>query len=208
MRMTLPITHRDRALALGLLAMVLAGLYALLVHPWFTRPLSELAAETAALQERQGRVRAQMGQAGEVRRQLQQAQQVLAGQPLFLEQSSAALASSALLQLVEEVVLEASPGNRSCVISNRAPLPADGDLRFQKIAVQVRLHCGTQELARVLYALEGGAPALFVDNLTILAQRSAGSSPSGSGLDVTFDLSGYLRSAVEPNPAQEPANAR
>lgn len=206
--MSLPISHRDRALALGLLVLTLVGLYAMLVHPWFTRPLNALATEANALHERRGRVQAQMGQADEVRRQLQQAQKVLAGQPLFLEQPSATLASSALLQLVEEVVLEASPGNRSCVISNRAPLPADGDSRFQKIAVQVRLQCGTPELARVLYGLEGGAPALFVDNLTILAQRSAGSSPSGSGLDVTFDLSGYLRSAVEPNPAQEPANAR
>ncbi|HYM86493.1 MAG TPA: GspMb/PilO family protein, partial [Pseudoxanthomonas sp.] len=72
---------------------------------------------------------------------------------------------------------------------------------------QVRLRCGTPELGAVLHALETGTPRLFVDNLNVLAQRyayvSALPGGSGGGLDVSFDLYGYLR----PVPGAAPANA-
>ena len=63
--------------------------------------------------------------------------------------------------------------------------------------VQVRLRCGMGELAAVLHALESGSPQLFIDNLDVLSRRSyltAGGETS-SGLDVSFDLYGYLKSA-------------
>jgi general secretion pathway protein M len=63
--------------------------------------------------------------------------------------------------------------------------------------VQVRLRCGTPELAAVLHALESGSPRLFVDNLNILAQRyffmPGQNANQAGGLDVSFDLYGYLR---------------
>ena len=40
-----------------------------------------------------------------------------------------------------------------------------------RVTVQVRLRCGTPELATVLHALESGSPRVFVDNLNVLAQR-------------------------------------
>jgi general secretion pathway protein M len=53
--------------------------------------------------------------------------------------------------------------------------------------------------------VESGTPRLFVDNLNILAQRyffapGRGGNQSG-GLDVSFDLYGYLR----PLPAKRAA---
>ncbi len=68
--------------------------------------------------------------------------------------------------------------------------------------MQVRLHCGNPELAAVLHSLEDGSPRLFVDNLNVLAPRQpfgrgAGAGTQGAGLDVTFDLYGYL----QPQPA-------
>lgn len=205
-----PRVDRDRWLALGLLLAVLALAYLLLVHPWFTRPLLAMQEELQVLSERDQRVRAQIAQAPQVSERLRQARALLEAKPSFLTEASAELASAGLVQRLERAVAEASPGNRSCAISNRSPLPADGKGRFTRVAVQVRLRCGTPELAAVLYALESGTPRLFVDNLNVMAQRyQLSPNESGNGLDVAFELAGYLRPslAVAPPPA-EAADAR
>lgn len=199
---------RDRWLALGLLLAVPALAYLLLVHPWFTRPLLAMEDDLQGLRERDLRVRAQIAQAPQVAQRLRQAQRRLEARPGFLTEASAELASAGLVQRLEHAVVEASPGNRSCAISNRSPLPADGKARFVRVAVQVRLRCGTPELAAVLYALESGTPRLFVDNLNVMAQRyQLSPKESGNGLDVAFELAGYLRPSVAPAPA-EVADAR
>ena len=69
--------------------------------------------------------------------------------------------------------------------------------------MHVRIRCGNGELAAVLHALEGGTPRLFIDNLGIIAQGffampGRNASQRDHGLDVEFDLYGYLR----PAPAQ------
>ncbi|MFT4247765.1 MAG: type II secretion system protein GspM [Pseudomonas sp.] len=198
---------RDRWLALGLLLAALALAYLLLVHPWFTQPLLALEDELQELRERDLRVSAQLAQAPQVAQRLRQARQQLEARPGFLTEASAELASAGLVQRLERAVLKASPGNRSCAISNRSPLPGDAKERFPRVAVQVRLRCGTPELAAVLYALESGSPRLFVDNLNVMAQRyELSPNESGSGLDVAFELAGYLRPSVAPAPV-EAANA-
>lgn len=193
------ITPRERWIALGLLAAVLLVAYALLVHPWWTAPMRETGERIAQLQERDQRLRMQIAQAPLVQRRLQEAQQRLATQPGFLPESSAELATAGLVQRLEAVVAQASPGNRSCAIQNRSPIPGAGRERYPRVVVQVRMQCGTPELASVLHALEAGTPRLFVENLNVLAQRFffAGAGDTGpgkgTGLDVSFDLVGYLR---------------
>lgn len=194
MRLDRPVSVRERWWALGLLLGLLALLYLLLVHPLWTRPLLVQNARIASLQEREARARAQVAQAPQVALALQQAQQALAGRPGFLPEASVELATAGLIQRLESVVLQASPGNRSCTISNRSPLAAAANPgeRFARVAVQVRLRCGMPETAAVLHALEGGVPRLFVENLNILTAQYGGSGEGGGGLDVSFDLYGYL----------------
>jgi general secretion pathway protein M len=141
----------------------------------------------------------QLRQGPEVARRLGEVRASEARRPGFLAESTTELATATLVQRLESVVQQASPGNRSCAITNRSPLAEDnpGKVRFRKVTVQVRLRCGTGELAGVLHALEAGTPRLFVDNLNVLAQRyfyaaGQGGSQAG-GLDVSFDLYGYLR---------------
>lgn len=185
---------RDRWIALGVLLAVLALAYLLLVHPWFTQPLRDVEQRIDSLRERDQRVRAQLAQAPEVTRRLAQARATLQARPGFLPEASAELASAGLVQRLEQAVVAASPGNRSCAISNRSPLPVDARERFVRVAVQVRLRCGTPELAAVLHTLERGTPRLFVGNLNVMAQRyQLSPNESGTGLDVAFELSGYLR---------------
>jgi general secretion pathway protein M len=200
--MTRAITDRDRWLALGLLLLVLLLAYLLLLHPWWTAPMLDTQSRIADLQQRELRQRMQLRQAPEVARRLQQVRAAEARRPGFLAESTTELATASLVQRLESVVAQASPGNRSCAITNRSPMEADTpvQVRFRKVTVQVRLRCGTPELAAVLHALEAGTPRLFVDNLNVLAQRyffAPGQGSQAGGLDVSFDLYGYLRPQAE-----------
>ena len=78
--------------------------------------------------------------------------------PGFLPEASAELATAGLVQRLETVVLQASPGNRSCAITNRSPMTEATPRAFPAVVVQVRLRCGTPELAAVLHSLESGTP--------------------------------------------------
>ena len=188
---------RDRWLALAILAGVLALAYLVLVHPWWTAPMLETNARIDALRERDLRARMELAQAPRVAQRLEAARAAAAGAPGFMEQANVQLATSALVQRLEQAVVQASPGNRSCAITNRQPINDARQERFPRATVQVRLTCGNSELAAVLHSLESGSPRLFVDNLNILAQRYqfSGSHGSGGGVDVSFDLSGYLQPA-------------
>lgn len=201
--MPMPPTARDRWLALALLLAVLALGYLLLVHPWFTAPWRAIAQDIAALQERQQRVQAQLDQQPQVEARLLEVREALRQRPGFLAESTAEGAAAALGARVQEVVLAASPGNRACVVSNRTPLPDNrSDAAYVRVAMQVRLRCGVDEMASVLHALETGTPRLFVEDLSLLAQRYQQSpDEAGTGLDVSFELVGYL----PPGPLQAPA---
>jgi general secretion pathway protein M len=199
------IANRDRLLALGLLLAVLAALYFLLIHPWWTVSMVELGERIDTLQERDARAQATLAQAPEIRKRLAAVRAQGARIPGFMSEATPELATSALIQRLETAVLQASPKNRSCAIQNRSPLTEPKQERFPRAVVQVRLRCGTPELAMVLHSLESGAPRLFVDNLNVLSNRfifTAEQSGNSGGLDVNFDLYGYLPASGAP------ANAR
>lgn len=196
-------TDRDRWLALGLLLAALGLVYLLLIHPWWTVPMHDAGARIDALQQRELRARMQLQQQPEVAKRLATAQALEVRAPAFLPEATAELATAGLTQRLETVVAQASPGNRACAITNRSPVTTPGQERYTRVTVLVRLRCGNTELAAVLHALESASPRLFVDNLNILAQRfffmpGQGRSEGNSGLDVSFDLYGYLR----PPPGQ------
>jgi general secretion pathway protein M len=195
---------RDRWLALALLLGVLAVAYVVLVHPWWTVPLREANTRVQAMQEREVRQRMQLQQAPMVAQRLRQARD-----PGFLPEASAELATAALVQRLETIVSQASPGNRSCAITNRSPMSEARRDRFARVVVQVRLRCGTPELAAVLHSIESGTPRLFVGNLNVLAQRFFFSPGTGAtaaqregGLDVSFDLYGYLPASAAAPPSE------
>ena len=201
---------RDRALALGLLLATLALVYLVVVHPWFTVPLQAINHDIAELRERGQRVDAQLAQQPQVEAALRETRAALAGRPGFLAETTTEAAAAALGNRLQEVVDAASPDHRACTISNRTPMPdtrAASDHR--RVAMQVRLRCGVEEMVSVLHALETGAPRLFVENLNLLAQRYQQSpDETGTGLDVSFELVGYLMpDAAIGMPAPDTADA-
>ena len=202
-------TRRDRWLAAGLLLVVLGVAYAVLIHPWWTVPMRDADARIESLQQRELRLRMQLQQAPQVDERLQQVRDQQQGVPGFLPEANPELATASLIQRLETVVAEASPGNRSCAITNRSPLDSDSRDSYRRVIAQVRLRCGTPELSRVLYLLESGTPRLFVDNLNILTQSaylSRAESAGSGGLDVAFDLHGYLL-PLDVLPPAEATNA-
>lgn len=197
-----PVPARDRWLALGLLLAVVLLAYLLLIHPWWTQPMRALGARIDMLQERELRIRRELEQAPQVRAELERARAAMDETPGFMPQAGVELATAALVQRLEQAVLEASPGNRSCAISNRSPIAGQRSDKYPRATVQVRLRCGNPELAAVLHSLETGTPRLFVDNLNILSQRhTLAAGANSGGVDVSFDLSGY----VLPPPGTTPA---
>jgi len=193
------VTDRDRALALVLLLAALLLGYFVLVHPWWTVPMLDVNTRVGELRERELRIRTQLAQAPQVQRELSAALAQQAQRPGFLPEATVELATAGLVQRLEGIVKQASPGNRSCAIANQSPLAVPGREVYPRVVVQVRLRCGAPELASVLHQIESGSPRLFVENLNILAQRYAfqASESGAGGLDVNFDLYGYLK----PSPA-------
>jgi general secretion pathway protein M len=192
------VTERDRWLALGLLAAVVAAAYFVFVHPWWTLPMRDADARIEALQERDARANAQLAQSGEIARRLEIARALDARAPAFLPEATVELATAALSQRLEAEVGRASPGGRGCAISNRSPAEqAPADSGHPKAGMHVRLRCGSAELGALLQGLEGGHPVLFVDNVSVVAQGFFEAPGQGgaqnAGLDVEFDLYGYLR---------------
>lgn len=190
---------RDRWLALALLLAVLGLLYLLVLHPLFVAPLRETDARIHELQARDARLRGLLAQRAEVERRL--AALDAQGGAGFLAEPTAELAAAALIQQLEQVVVDASAGSRGCAIVNRTPLGDEAQRgRYRKVAVQVRLRCGNAETLAVLHALESARPWLFVDALSITAQRffavPGSAQPQQGGLDVGFTLYGYLRPAA------------
>lgn len=190
---------RDRWLALALLLGVLAAL-ALLLQPLLFAPLAQTQARIEQVQQRDARLRGLLAQQETIAKR----QAALATQDAnveFLDEPSAELATAALVQKLEQVVAAASPGSRGCALVNRTPLEdaAEGG-RYRRVTVQVRLRCGNGETLAVLHALESGRPTLFIDALGITAQRyfavPGSDSPQQGGLDVSFNLYGYLHPAA------------
>jgi len=199
------VTPRDRWLALGLLGAVLLLAYLLLIHGWWTVPMMELQTRIDELHAQDGRARAALAQAPEIRKRLEAVRAQAGTAPGFMQERTPELATAALVQRLETAVEQASPGKRSCTIVNRSPLTDPRPERFPRAVVQARLTCGTPELAAVLHSLESGSPRLFVDNLNITAQRfffSGEQSAQNNGLDVSFDLYGYLPASGAPADAR------
>lgn len=192
------VTRRDRWLALALLLAALLLGYAVLVHPWWTVPMLQVNERVAELRGRELRIRTQLEQAPQVQRELAAALAQQESTPGFLHEPTVELATAGLVQRLEGIVKQASPGNRSCAIVNQSPLALSAREPYPRVIVQVRLRCGAPELASVLHQIESGSPRLFIENLNVLAQRYAyQANESGSGgLDVSFDLYGYLKPAA------------
>ena len=187
----------ERWRGIGVLLLILALAYFLLLHWWFTAPMLDLGNQVHDLAAQEQSLRAEAAQRPALKNQLVQLQTFEANHPGFLPEASQELASAGLVQRLEQVVAAASPNPNACQITARTPAQANATEPYARVVVQVRLRCGMGELASVLHSLESGNPQLFIDNLDLLSRRSylVATPDDSAAMDVSFDLYGYLRSA-------------
>lgn len=194
--MRLPKLPSDgRALALGLLALVLVVVYFLGVHWWFVAPQIDIARQMGDLRNQQQRFAAMAAQRPDIQKRLAAVRKYEQANQAFLPQKDSSAAAAELIQRVGEVIKKRDPDGTRCVAQQSTPLGrASSDEPYQKVSVRVRLSCDMEPLVGVLYDLEQGKPYFFIDELMIYQQASfyRRANPS-SKLQAQFTLSGYLR---------------
>ena len=196
-----PQTERWRAIGVALAVLLVA--YLVLLHWWFTAPMLSLGAEISDMREQEQSLRNESAQRPKLEQRLAQVRAFESGNPGFLPEANRELASAGLVQRLQQVVASASPNPNACQITAQTPTDMPSKEPYPRVMVQVRLRCGMAELGAVLHALESGSPQLFIDNLDLLSRRSYLTSGNDAqiGMDVSFDLYGYLRTP-QPGPAR------
>jgi hypothetical protein len=187
-----------RALALGLLVVVVAALLALLLAPvWLLHKHYDDAIETWST--RLATYRRVAAQAPELRAALD-AMRSKDGRRFYLRNTAPNLAGAELQELVKAAI----EGQGGRITTSQSPAPRD-DGGFRQIVANVQFFATTPNLQRILYALETREPYLVVDNITIRPTNAfrgfkpaAGQEPE---VNVQLDVSAWAM----PEPSARPA---
>jgi general secretion pathway protein M len=195
---TVKLAPRDsRLAAIGLLALVLALGYFLLLHWWWVAPLQQIRGEMSDLRDTHSRYAAAITTGPALQRRLAALGAGQAASDAFLAADDPNTAAADLMQRVVDVVGASTQGG-SCVVSQKMPMPnlplAAGE-PYRKATVSISLSCNIEPLAAVLQALEQGTPYLFIDDLSIYRNPVAAQQANAAPLEVQFTLSGYVRPA-------------
>ncbi len=200
---------RGRLKALGLLALVVAVLYLVCLHWWWTAPMLSMGQQLQDLREQELKLRMIAAQRPQIEIRLAAIKLLETNNPGFLPEASVELASAALAQRLESLTNAVTTDKAACSISQRTPTPVTTPESYQRVVVQVRMLCGMGDFSALLHSIESGRPQLFVDNLNIISRHDfadANRSEANGPLDISFDLYGYLRSDGSSN--ARGANAR
>ncbi len=179
----------QRFAALGLLVLCLLAVQSLLVAPYLARyqanhhRIDRLQARLAAYQ----RLEARKAELARIEHRLQQDRRLAR---CCLSAATDALATAELQRLLNERVKAA--GGR---ITSAQPVGATGAGTVGMATLRLRLQTTTGQLGPLLRALEANAPLLVIDNLSIhsRSRQLQGRSSANDTLDVTMDLSAFLR---------------
>jgi general secretion pathway protein M len=182
------VAPRDRWLALGLLALALLLAWSVLIGPLLeARRTQARALQHLHLQLAQYEATTREQRAHAARLEALQGDPALAG--YFLPRQTPAVASASLQQSVRQLV---SATDGQLVSIQVVTAPADTVPLPIRLRVQLR---GSSATTRQLFeALEGTAPLLIVEELSIqrLAASRTLATPGGEHLDIRFQLVGFL----------------
>jgi general secretion pathway protein M len=197
MAVALPDGRRGRALALGITAMLLA-------MAWLAigAPLLDLYADGAEALRRRSVLAARMAQVAASLPDLKRAAAAMqsgdatpAGD--MLEGATDALAGATLQSLVE--AMSTGAGGR---LTSTEALPAEQVGGYRRVALRVAIDGTWPVLARLMQAMEGATPHMFIDDLQIHAQPTA-ETVREPPLDISFTVLAFRQAtnAVAPDPA-------
>jgi hypothetical protein len=190
-----PASLQGRVVALGLLVLIAAGSWTLLLQPTietYQEKHEALArAQRSFLQyQRRTPPLAEL----EARRDLLKSQQ--AQETGLLEGANAVIGNAALQAQVRRIFAAQGGAVRSV-----QALPPVNEAGLQKIAVRVDATLTAEKLLDFLYELEGTVPYLFADALELRASEHASRTGQINGattLAVRADVSGFLGRSAPP----------
>ena len=109
----------------------------------------------------------------------------------FLQVANESVGAARLQERLKASV-EAAKGD----LRSTQSLPSRDEGKFRRITVRAQVSLDTPGVQRTLYDLESSSPFLFVDNVVIRNRskpQDRGKVVQDPVLDVSFDLSGYMR---------------
>jgi len=180
----MPTDRKGRFLALGLLAIALAGVYLLVVSPL----LDLYAQRTTAIENRLmllPRLHAAADELPDLRARVEQLRAGAGTRNLTLEGASDAIAAAALQSRIEG--LAASVG---ATIGSTESLPPEARSNYRRIGLRYVLSGTYETLIRFLAKLEAATPPLVIDNLHIHGVLRRPGTPMAAGLDAGLEVYG------------------
>lgn len=192
--MTAPLSPRSRrAVAVGLLVLVLLALYSFAIDPAVSSYVDSRR-EAAQLHDELARLQAVGRDVPDLEKQLDRLHRHGATAAGYLDGGNETLVAAALQERLKAAVAET--GGR---LNSTQVLTGTGQGKTRRVAVRGQMQLNIAALQRVLYALEAGSPYLFIDNLDVRPMVGARGPQSTDGdglLDVHFDVYGYMRSGA------------
>lgn len=191
-----PEEGNSRLTAVLLLVVVLLAVYLIGFH-WFFVRHAEYADELSGLKDQLARFEAVVAQRDTLQKQLADVRASRNDSDLFMQEAdfneAAAQMSDRLGQMVQTMAGE------DCQIVSRQPVRPRVQERYQRVTVNVRMRCDSEDMMKILYRLESEVPMVIVEDLNIVrprARRRVGGKivEVPQALDVRFNMSGYLKS--------------
>lgn len=176
-----------RSAAVAILLLLLALIYAGVARPL----LAGYDADRQSIEQQQTllqRYREIGGRLPQLQAELAELRHAQSGSGGFLEGTNEVIVAAQLQDRLKGLV-EAAQGSLQSV----QVLAVHDEGKFRRVAIRGRMNLTTAGLQRVVYAIESGAPVLFVDNLDLRPHVETNRLEEAvDSLDVGFDLYGYL----------------
>ncbi|CAM3591299.1 General secretion pathway protein GspM, putative [Pseudomonas reidholzensis] len=194
-----PLTSRERKIAaLSLLAVVLWGLWYLVLECLWLAPLRDLDQQAQTLREQQRRQASLILQQPRLQAQLERSRHDPAQRNSLLPGDDPnAVAADLMQHAVDRVKAQAQVGP-GCEITQRMPIATaeqEHPEPYRQVKVSLTLACAIEPLATLLHSLEYGQPSLFIDQLSIRRTSAAPAQGPAGRLEVHLLIRGYLQAA-------------
>ena len=184
----------SRLTAVLLLVIAAIGVYLLCFH-WFLLRHAEYAADLDGLREQLARFEAVAAQREPLEGQLRAIREGREDSSLFLSEADFNEAAAAMSDRLNNMV--STLAGDDCQIVSRQPVRPRAQERYERVTVNVRMRCQSDDMLKILYRLESATPMVIVDDLNIVRTRArrsrGGEAPGADPLDIRFNMSGYIR---------------
>ncbi len=181
-------------MAAGLALVALGLVYFFCLH-WFVRGHLDAAAQMRELKESELRFRQETAKRPGLEARLKAVEDFKLRNTYFLPDETFDLGAATLSTKLKAAVTARADSARCSILSTQPQKLGTKEL-YERVSIQVRLHCDLDDLVKIIYALENATPFLFIDELNLYQQPVLDASlaiANGGNMDARFDLSGYIR---------------